>query len=182
MAAVMVLLLSFTALPAEAKEPREWRVAYLDTGEIVRITDQEAALAFANAVHYSVTGGTPVEPEPERAPTAEVFGNPCNPPYSCEGLWYRYYAPRDGRPAYMSYYLADGTLYESWTTPELQATIDSYRTIPPLDDGAGVHNNPDALVIGSFAFSVLVVGATVVAVSLWAFRRRRSVASGRRTP
>ena len=173
---VALAILSLAAPAAVAKTPREWRIAYLDTGEVVRITDADAAFEFFNAIHYSVAGGTPLAPDPARAPTAEVFGNPCNPGYFCETLWYRYYASTGDGPAYMNYYLSDGTLYESWTSPDLQAKMDSYRSLaPPPNPQRGVPPSPGW---GSAAVGVVaILAAIAVSTSFWTFvmvpRRRR---------
>lgn len=166
-----LVMLVAASIPASAKEPREWRIVYVDTGEVVRITDAQRALEVFSEIHYSITGGTPIEPESVRTPTAEVFGNPCNPPYVCERLWYRYYAPSADKPAYMSYYLTDGTLYETWTHPDLQSKMDSYRNNLPSANGLDTH---DSAGIATYVPLVLVVVTTAASGLVWiSWRRKR---------
>lgn len=158
----ILVVLVLASIPASAKEPRELRIVYVDTGEVIRITDAQRASEVFNEIDHGITGGTPIEPEYARTPTAEVFANPCNPPYVCERLLYRYYAPSASKPAYMSNYLTDGTLYETWTHPDLQSKMDSYRTYLPSAAG-----------IATYVLMVLVVVTTAASGLVWVYWRRK---------
>ena len=141
-AVLSVLLVAATILslspPSAAKVPREWRIVFSDTRYTVLVTDPAEVSRFFNETHYQITGGTRVTDDPDRTITAEIYGDPCNAPYDCEHLWYRYFGPVPGKVAYMNYYLTDGTLYWSWTRPGLQEHMSAFRFgMPPSADGGG---------------------------------------------